>query len=201
MLAPFLIPNLLQEVDIFFSPAKFLVWTVTQLLPAKKRLVSQPDIVHLVHLLLAGHYHPCCLWNTKRPFLHIYAIFYGIRDATSAFILWRGTKMIFGTKDWYRESRDGIPHYQSPTIQLCPGAGEDLEEWEGRRRCESQRSVSSPAFCFTYFLVAGPSHFTNLEGICSHLQNAPLFAARRGGLVCGCRVVWVGVTLMLIWPL
>lgn len=130
MLAPFLIPNFLLEVDLLFSPAKFLVWTGTELLPAKKRLVSQPDPVHLVHLLLAGHYHPHCLWKTKRPFLHIYAIFYGIMDATSAFILWHVTKMIFGTKDWYRESRDGIPHYQSSTIQLCPGVGEDMEEWE-----------------------------------------------------------------------
>lgn len=97
--------------------------------------------------------------------------------------------MILGTKDWYRESRDGILHYQSPTIQLCPGVGEDLEEWRGKRTCESQSSVSSLAFYFTYFLVAGPCHFTNLEGSCSHLQIAPLFAARCGGLVCGCSVV------------
>lgn len=201
MSVSFLIPNLLQEVDILFSPTKFLVWTGTELLPATKRLVSQPGPVHSVHLLLAGHYHACCLWKIKRPFWHICAVFHDIMDAISASILWRGTKMILGTKDWYRESGGGIPHYQSPAIQLCPGVGEDLEEREGGRSHEFQRSMSSPAFCFPYFLVAGPSHFTNLEGSCSHLQNAPLFAARRGGLVCGCRVVWVGVTLVLIWPL
>lgn len=108
MLASFLIPNLLQKVGIPVSPAKFLVWTGTELLPAKLLpvQVSQPDTCTF------GAFPSC--WplllsllslEDWEPFSAHFCLLYGIMDANSAFILWRGTKMIFGTKDWYRESR------------------------------------------------------------------------------------------------
>lgn len=120
-------PNLLQEVDILFSPAKFLVWTCTELLPAKKRLVLQPGICFLLAITTpAVSGRPRGLFCTFMPsFMALWM--------QLLLSFWCGTKMIFGTKDCYRESKDGITCYQSPAIQLCPGVGGDLEGWEGGR--------------------------------------------------------------------
>lgn len=110
---------------------------------------------------------------------------------------------------WYR----GLLHRCKGLNSSSPVACHSALPWYrkrlwgvGGRGCESQRTVSSPAFCFPFFLTAGPSHLRSLEGKCSLFSalqmNAPLAVARHGGLlVSGYRVARVSRTSVLIWPL
>ena len=92
MLVCLLVLNLLQGPNILpLSPTKFLVWTGAALPSAKKEagVMARPHIPVYLERFLAGHFHYFCLWiqKSKRPFLHIYAIFHDLMDATTASVL------------------------------------------------------------------------------------------------------------------
>lgn len=184
----------------------FLCGQVLHYCLLKKRLVSQPDPIYLCTwncFLLAisttavsGHRKPGSLFYTFMP------------SYTS---LWMQLLLPFCDvalkQSWDKGLLQRCKVLNSWPAVTCHSALRWCREetLRSRRECESQRTVSSPAFCFPFFLTVGSSHFASLEGSCSlfsSLQmNAPLFAARHGGLVYGCRVAWVSMTSVLIWHL
>lgn len=168
----------------------------------KKRLVSQPDPIYLYtwncFLLVisttavSGHTRPRGLFYTLMP---------------SFTTLWMQLLLLFCDValkgSWYKgllQRCKGLNSLLSATCHSALACYRKRPWGVGGRECESQRTVSSPAFCFPFFLTAGLSHLMGLEGSCylfSSLQiNAALFATTRGGLVYGCRVAWVGMTLV-----
>lgn len=163
----------------------------------QKNLMSQPDPVHLCAwncfllatstIAVSGHRRPRGLFYTFMP---------------SFMTLWIQLPLPFCDVDlkwsWYSGMLQRCKGLNtSPTVTCCsalPWYRRRL--WGvGGRGSESQRTASSPALCFPFFLTAGPSYFTGVEGSCSLLSslqmNAPLFAARYGGLVYGWIAAWV----------
>lgn len=92
------------------------------------------------------------------------------------------------TWSWYKELLQRCEGLNGSSPVTChsalPWYRRRLGEVEGKG-WELQRTVSSPAFCFPFFLTAGLSHFTDFEGSFS------FFLLCRGMLPCFLRVMVV----------